>query len=118
MKRTLLLTVVAFVPSLASAATPHNFSELANLIVSLLDAGVGLMITAAIVIYLFGISRSIYNSGEKGNDALRTYATWGLGTIFLMVSIWGILQLLQNTLFGGTSYAPSGSISDALSNFL
>lgn len=118
MKRLLPILLVAFVPSLALAATPHNFKELANLIVSLLDAGVGLLITAAIVLYLFGISRSIYQSGEKGNDALRTYAVWGLGTIFLMVSIWGILQLLQNTLFGGTSYAPSGSVTDLLSNFL
>ena len=118
MRRILVIAAVVLAPSLAFAAAPHNFSELANLIVSFLDAGVGLLITAAIVIYLFGISRSIYNSGEKGNDALRTYATWGLGTIFLMVSIWGILQLLQNTLFGGTSYAPSGSISDVLSNFL
>ena len=118
MKRFFGIFAAMFVPSLALAATPHNFKELANLIVSLFDAGVGLLITAAIVIYLFGISRSIYTSGEKGNDGLRTYAVWGVLTIFIMVSIWGILQLLQNTLFGGTSYAPSGSVSDALSNFL
>ena len=107
MKRTFLgIAAVAFIPSIALAAAPRTFSDLANLIVSFFDAGAGLLITAAVVIYLFGISKSIYTAGEEGKEALRTYLLWGIVTIFIMVSIWGILQLLQNTLFGGTSYAP------------
>ncbi|MDB5238135.1 MAG: protein of unknown function with transrane region [Candidatus Kaiserbacteria bacterium] len=109
MKRILVLVVVLLLPSFAFAAAPRTFSDLADLIVSLFDAGVGLLITAALVIYLFGISRSIFKAGEEGKEALRTYVLWGILTIFLMVSIWGILQLLQNTLFGGTTYAPGQS---------
>ena len=110
MKR-LGIILIMLTPSLALAAAPRTFSDLANLIVAMLDAGVGLLITVAIVIYLFGISRSIFKSGEEGKEGLRRYFLWGIVTIFLMVSIWGILQLLQNTLFGGTSYAPGTSYS-------
>ena len=109
MKRFLGIAVVMLSPSIVLAATPRTFSDLANLAVSLLDAGAGLLITTALVIYLFGISRSIYKAGEEGKEALRTYVLWGILTIFIMISIWGILQLLQNTLFGGTSYAPGSS---------
>lgn len=105
MKRILIILLIICAPSLVLAAAPRTFSDLADLIVSLFDAGAGLLITAAIVIYLFGISRSIYKAGEEGKEMLRNYVVWGIITIFLMVSIWGILRLLQNTLFGSNSYS-------------
>lgn len=111
MKRALGIAAVILLPSVALAAAPKTFSQLADLVVDLFDAGVGLLITAALVIYLFGITRSIYKSGEEGKESLRTYLFWGILTIFIMISIWGILQLFQNTLFGGTSYAPDSSSS-------
>ena len=65
-------------PSVALAAAPRTFSELANLLVTILDSATGLLVVAGIV-------------------------------IFVMVSIWGILRLLQSTLFGSTQSATSGS---------
>jgi hypothetical protein len=50
------------------------------------------------------------SKGDKMTE-LRTYIVWGILALFLMVSIWGVLQLLQNTLFGGDASvsSPAGS---------
>lgn len=42
---------------------------------------------------------------------MRSYLVWGIIIIFVMVSIWGILQLLQNTLFGNGGYNSIGTNS-------
>jgi hypothetical protein len=51
-------------------------------------------------------------AGERGSGALRQFLVWGVIILFVMVSIWGILNVLQQTLFGtgagGSSSGGSG----------
>jgi hypothetical protein len=89
------------VPSLALAA-PQNFQELANLIVTIMDNATIVLIVLGIVVYFWGISTSLFKVNAGGAAAKKTltaYIIWGMIVLFVMVSIWGILQLLQNTLF-------------------
>ena len=102
-----LALVALFMPQLALASAPRTFSELANLIVTLIDSAAGLLVIAGIVIYFYGISTSIVKLKDEGGEKLRAYFVWGILVIFVMVSIWGILRLLQNTLFGGDHFSPS-----------
>ncbi len=90
-----------FAPFYAFAQTPTTFIGLANMLVRILNDGVVLMITAVIVVYFYGIVGRVYKSsqGETKGD-MSSYLMWGIAIIFLMVSIWGVIQILQNTLFG------------------
>lgn len=94
-------------PSVALAA-PRDFGELADLIVLILNNATVVLIVLGIVVYFYGISTNILKFSEEGGEKLRQYFFWGLLVIFVMVSIWGILKLLQNTLFGSNPYYGGG----------
>ena len=93
---------VLAMPALAGAATILNLLALAN---TVFNALIGLLITLAIVAVFWGIIKYLFEKGGEGkSDGLRV-ALYGVGAIFIMVSIWGIIRLLQST-FGVTSTDP------------
>ena len=54
------------------------------------------MITLAIVVFFYGLVRYIVSDGEARAEGLKTIF-YSIVAIFIMVSIWGIIQLLQST---------------------
>ena len=100
----LLTASVLLLPTVTFAAAAGTFSQLVTGFVSYLNYGAVVLISLAIVIYFLGISQNLIkvNSGEASTN-LRSYIMWGLIGIFFMVSIWGIVQLVQNTLFGNSA---------------
>jgi hypothetical protein len=110
MKRfVLLLPIVAsfFAPSIALAAAPRTFAELADVLVSLIDTAAGMLVVLGIVIYFYGVSTNILKMHGESGQKVRAYMVWGVLVLFIMVSIWGILQLLQTTLFGNDAQNPT-----------
>lgn len=110
MKNASALLAILMVPGIAMAA-PRTFSEAIDLLVTILDTGTGLLVLAGIVVYFWGISTNILKMKDEGSQAFKAYFIWGIIAIFVMVSVWGIIELLQNTLFGGDYYSPSGTSS-------
>jgi hypothetical protein len=113
----LLSVLISIAPRVALAQTPRTFGDLANLFVSLLDSATGALIVVGILIYFYGISTSIMKTGNEDREKFRTYIVWGLLVLFIMVSIWGILALLQNTLFGNSSTNPATGSSASTPQF-
>ena len=100
-KRASALTLAALLlPGIALSATPTTFAGLANQIVQLLGAATTDLIVLAIVIYFWGVSSSLFKQGEKGHKELVKQLMWGVFVLFLAVTIWGIVQLVQSTVFG------------------
>lgn len=93
---------VLCLPLLAGAATLLDTLALAN---TFLNAIVGLFITLAIVVFFWGLIQYLVNvGGEKKHEGLQIMF-YGIIAIFVMVSIWGIIRLLQST-FKVTSTEP------------
>ncbi|MCR4325841.1 MAG: hypothetical protein NUV59_03490 [Patescibacteria group bacterium] len=92
---------VLVLPALASAATLLNTLALAN---TFLNALIGLFITLAIVVFFWGLIKYLVNAGEEKAAGLNIMF-YGVLAIFVMVSIWGIIRLLQST-FSVTSTTP------------
>lgn len=94
---TLLLPVVA------SAASLFDTLALFN---TFLNALIGLFITLAIVVFFWGLIKYLVglDSSESKAEGLQIMM-YGVIAIFVMVSIWGIIRLLQNT-FKVTSTDP------------
>ena len=111
----LFLGTLAF-PGWALAAAPKTFSELAEMIVSIIDTGTGVLIVLGFVVYFWGISTNVLKF-EDDPDKRKAYFFWGLLVLFVMVSIWGIVGLLQNTLFGGGTFNTGGGEEIPLDNF-
>ncbi len=92
--------VLLIIPQVAFAA-PRTFDELAGSIVQLLNAGIGISIILGLVVFFYGLTVSIPHKEHADIERLRNTIIWGIIALFVMVSVWGILGLLRNTLFGG-----------------
>ena len=116
--RFVLALLLLAVPAIASAAAPRTFLDLSNLIVLILDNATAVLVVAGIVVYFYGVSTNILSFSEEGGEKLKAYFFWGIIVLFVMVSIWGILRLLQSTLFGGSSNNPTtGEVQSAPDGF-
>lgn len=95
--------ILIILPSLTSAqeltGAPRSFAELAEMIVGFLNAATGVLMVVGLVVYFWGMSINIL-SFENDPTKRKAYFVWGIVVLFVMVSIWGIIALLQNTLFG------------------
>jgi hypothetical protein len=88
-------------PAVALAASPPtDFKSLANLLVDIIRTATVVVVGLGVVYYLWGIVAGLRDGAStKGWEKLRTLAPWGILIIFVMVSIWQILRVLENTLF-------------------
>lgn len=107
LRTTIYVLALLATPVVALAAAPRTFLELSDLIVIILDNATMVLIVAGVVIYFYGISTNILNFSEDGYAKVRAYFLWGIIILFVMVSIWGILKILQDTLFGPSSNSPT-----------
>lgn len=60
---------------------------------------VPLLILAALVAFFIGLVRYVWGGGgEEAHKKGRSIMIAGITALFVMVSIWGIIRLIQNTL--------------------
>lgn len=89
----LLAIGVAVLPSLASAVGLLDILVLAS---RFLNGVIGLFITLAIVIFFWGLIQYLLQVGEQKAEGLKIMF-YGVIAIFVMVSLWGIIRVLQST---------------------
>lgn len=96
-----LSPLVSFAQSDASACS-NSFNTIADIFVYLVcvlnAAAIPLIITVALIMFFAGIVKFIANSDdETKRKEGRQFMLWGIIALFVMLSIWGILQILANT---------------------
>ena len=99
-----IVLAAALLPSGISHASARTFRELTYQLVSLLDMGTIALVSVAVVVFFIGVVRNLwgYDSGNaEKKRKLQETLFWGIIIIFVMVSIWGIIQILQITLSRG-----------------
>lgn len=119
MRRTLIqisstAATVAFVglPTLVAAQQTAAQGLLGTLALAnrILNGLVGLLILVAILAFFWGLIKYLFSGGGEDKSEGLKLMFYGVIAIFVMVSIWGIIRLLQNT-FGvtqNTSITPDG----------
>lgn len=83
-------------------STPATFRELVNLFMGIIDLLVVLIFALAFVIMAYKLLSAwiLYPDNETKREEGKTIAITAVLVMFVMVSIWGILKLLQNGIFG------------------
>jgi uncharacterized membrane protein YozB (DUF420 family) len=100
----LLLTLI---PSIASAQAVTTFEGLVGRVYSMLSMIVPIIISLALIVFLWGIFLLVKSNSEKGRADAINIITFGIVALFIMVSVWGFVALLSNTFFGtGALYIP------------
>lgn len=102
-------------PLLASAQIAANAQNgifgLLTLAARVLNTLVGLFVLAAIVVFFWGLIQYLRKVDEEKSKGLQTMI-WGIVAIFVMVSIWGLIRIVQQT-FGLDSAAANQAILPA-----
>lgn len=93
---TSIAAAVLSLPLLASAQTTGGLFNLLSVAARVLNALVGIFVLAAIVVFFWGLVQYLLDVGEQKAKGLQTMI-WGIIAIFVMVSIWGIVRILQQT---------------------
>lgn len=99
--------VSAVLPAFTSA---QRLIDALGVVNTLLNALIGVMVVMAIVVFFWGLVKYLWGaSSENAHDGINLMI-WGVGAIFVMVSVWGLIRLLQRT-FGveqNTIIVPQG----------
>ncbi len=91
----LSLITILLIPNVTFAI--GSFSDLVDKIVGTINVIIPILISLAIVIFFYNTGRGIFGNAKNSGEAqskLKETLFWGVIIIFVMVSIWGILNLI------------------------
>lgn len=95
--------LMVFSPHISSAAV-GTFKEFMSQLIGLLDLATLALFSLAIVFFFWQVVRNLwgYDGGNvEQRNKLNQTLFWGILILFVMVSIWGIIAILQQTLSSG-----------------
>ena len=94
----LALTVAstAIVPFLAEAATTKKLSDVIATIVGYLDQILALLMGLAVVLFVYYVIRYFVMTTEKRGEGAQ-FVMWSLIAFFVILSMWGLVNILIST---------------------
>ncbi|HVV14881.1 MAG TPA: hypothetical protein VHD55_00510 [Candidatus Paceibacterota bacterium] len=108
MKKTALISSLLFaLPAFAFAQVQgNNLQGLIAWLGDTLNMLIPVLIALALVAFFWGLVRYVWGAGGEGAADGKSIMIAGLLGLFIMVSVWGIIKLAQNTLGVNNSNAP------------
>jgi hypothetical protein len=80
--------------------TGLSFAGLVGQLVGLINAVIPVLGGIALLIFFWGLVRYIYNSGDAhGHGEGKELIIWGLIALFVLFSVWGIINIFKTALF-------------------
>lgn len=77
-----------------------KIKDVFDIFYELLEYSVVLVISLAVVFFLWGMAKFILKAGDEAERAKgKQVMFWGIITLFIMVSVWGIINFLQDAFF-------------------
>lgn len=114
MKKALALTtgtIAAFALPLVSFAALNNASDVGALIIATINnILVPVLFAVAFLVFLWGAFDVfiIGSNSEEVKEKGKNLMLWGLIGFFVMVSIWGLVNILLGTVTFGNAVGPAG----------
>lgn len=85
-------------------AAPANFKAFTGQLIGIVNLATSALFSAAIAFFFWNLVRNLwgYDGGNaEQREKLQQTLFWGILIIFVMVSVWGIIAILQQTLSRG-----------------
>ncbi|MFA6519793.1 MAG: hypothetical protein WCT41_03175 [Candidatus Paceibacterota bacterium] len=120
MKKALALTtgtLVAFALPLVSMAAVSNISDVGSFIINTINnILVPVLFAVAFIVFLWGAFDTFIlgANSEEVKEKGKNLMLWGLIGFFVMVSVWGLVNILTGTITFGDSTGPSTTPSSGV----
>ncbi|MEK7589891.1 MAG: pilin [Patescibacteria group bacterium] len=89
------LSIVVLTPAMALAA---DLDSVLDKIGDLIGTATPIIVALALIFFFYGLAKYILNSGdEEKRTEGKGIMIWGIIALFVMVSVWGLVNLLANT---------------------
>jgi hypothetical protein len=106
MKKVLASAALVLAPGIALAQSSTYIDTYLGYIIKLVNAAVPLLITIAIIVFFWGVISYVVKSDPEGKEAARHTMIYGIIGIAVMVSVWGLVRILRETV-GATDNNPN-----------
>jgi Na+/proline symporter len=101
----LIIALAVLAPSVAMAAQPiTDVNSLTSKVTGIGNTIIGVLISFAVIWIIWNVVRFIMSDSEKRAE-IRGSILWGLVGLFVILSIWGVVNILSNT-FSTDNQAP------------
>lgn len=105
-KLTSIFTLIV-APAGTALATASNFSALITQLMGYIKLLVPFIIGLTLLVFLWGIFKFIFAGGsDKDVTEGAKLMTWGIVSLFVMVSVWGLVSILTKTFFNDNVIIP------------
>jgi hypothetical protein len=114
MKKALVLasgTLTAFALPLVSFAAINNISDVGQFIINIINnILVPVLFAVAFIVFLWGVFKAFIlgANDEEAKEGGKNLMLWGLIGFFVMISIWGLVNILTGTVNFGNNSGPAG----------
>ena len=103
MKKYIVAGTLFMFPVLVFAQNLSYVTNILNIIKNLVGLATPVVIGLAMLFFLYGLMKFILASGdEEAKETGKRIMIWGIVALFVMVSVWGLVNLLQNNLNVGS----------------
>lgn len=108
--------------------TSHpTFCSIVNFFIQMMGRAIPILISISVIIFVWGVFKYVIYDGEDRQKS-RDFMLYGIIGLFVMVSVWGLVAVVRNTLglnnsnnsfinFGGGIGSGFGGGSNTTSNF-
>lgn len=115
MKKFSIVAGLSLVMPLSALAAINNLNDIFTFIKNILNTVLPLIIAAAVVYFVWGMFQVFLASDEEKKDKAKNTVIYGVIAIFVMISVWGLVNILYNT-FGLSNVNRGGDAQQQLPN--
>lgn len=83
---------------------PENLTDIIYIATNLANSAIPVLVALSLLYFIWGLASWILNTADtEKHKAGRDRMIWGVVTLFVIVSIWGIVNILTATFFDNLS---------------
>jgi len=93
-----VLSVLTPTVVLAAVNTSSGLGRIVVLVKDFISLLVPVVIAAAVLFFLYGLAKYLWSVADEKKSEGKEIMIWGIVGLFVMVSVWGLVNLLSQTL--------------------
>lgn len=83
-----------------SAGSTNGIDRLLNQVDGLIVRLIPTLVSLAVLLFLWGVLKYVFAKSDPDKKDARNFMIWGIVGLFVMVSIWGLVRILGDVVFG------------------